>query len=147
MKLSKEELYRLHYFFSSLGRNFFFFALALRSFSSEEKEFFSFFFGRARERKEKSFCLAFCPLALPSTLNPCLPPLVLLPTPCESCFRSIEEDEIIGLCEKKNARWRRTVLLLLLLFVAQMRLTRAAPDLTFLLLVSFCCEDSWKQLL
>lgn len=131
MKLSKEELYRLHHFFFFPWTKFFFsfFALALRSFSSEEKEFF--FFGRARERKEKSFCLAFCPLALPSTLNPSSPPTTFA-NPLWEQLSIDRRGWDHRLCEKKNARWRRTILLLLLLFVVKCGWP-GPPDLTF------CC--------
>lgn len=136
MKLSKEELYRLHHFFLPLDEFFFFFffcALALLSFSSEEKEFF---FSVVREKGRKKVFASrsahslFRPPSIP------LPPLVLLPTPCESSFRSIEEDEIIG-CAREERALASNYFVVVVVVCRQMWLTRAAGPY-FLLLVSFC---------
>lgn len=132
MKLSKEELYRLHHFFLPLDEFFllFFGALALLSFSSEEKEFFFFFRSCARKEGKK-----FLPRVLPtrSSVHPqsLLPPLVLLPTPCESSFRSIEEDEIIGCAREERALASNYFVVVVVVVCRQMRLTRAAGPYFF----------------
>lgn len=70
MKLSKEELYRLHlFFFPSWTKNFF------PLFSLQRKRIFFFFFRSCARRKGKKFCLAFCPLTLPFSDPPSRSPL------------------------------------------------------------------------
>lgn len=102
MKLSKEELYRLHHFFLPLDEIFFsFFCLGSSLVLFRGKRIFFFSVVREKGRKKVFASRSAHSLFRPPSIPP--PPLVLLPTPCESSFRSIEEDEIIG-CARRRTR-------------------------------------------